>query len=170
MRIRRSTPEDFEQVLTIINDGAEAYRGVIPADRWHDPYMPADELTHAIQDGIEFWVAEQDGRLLGVMGIQDKGDVALVRHAYVATTLQRGGVGTQLLRHVQGISGKPILIGTWATAFWAISFYERNGFSLVPAPETPRLLRKYWSIPERQIETSVVLADHSWLRIAAQLQ
>jgi len=170
MRIRRSTPEDFEQILTIINDGAEAYRGVIPADRWHEPYMPAAELTHAIRDGIEFWVAEQDGRLVGVMGIQDKGDVALVRHAYVATTMQRGGVGTQLLRHVQGVSEKPILIGTWATAFWAIRFYERNGFTLVPARETPQVLRKYWSIPERQIETSVVLADQSWLRNAALLQ
>jgi len=170
MRIRSSAPQDFEQILTIINDGAEAYRGVIPADRWHEPYMPADELAHEMQDGIEFWVAEQDGRLLGVMGIQDKGDVALVRHAYVATTLQRGGVGTQLLRYVQSLTMKPILIGTWSTASWAIRFYERNGFALVPAPETPRLLRKYWSIPERQIETSVVLADQSWLRSAAQLK
>lgn len=169
MRIRGSNAEDFEQILTIINDGAEAYRGVIPADRWHDPYMPADELAHAIADGIEFWVAEQGGRLLGVMGIQDKGDVALVRHAYVATTVQRGGVGTQLLRHVLSIARKPILIGTWTTASWAIRFYERNGFTLVPARETPSLLRKYWSIPERQIETSVVLADQSWLRGAAPL-
>jgi N-acetylglutamate synthase-like GNAT family acetyltransferase len=167
MRIRRSAPEDFEQVLTIINDGAEAYRGVIPADRWHEPYMPADELTHAIQDGIEFWVAEQDGRLLGVMGIQDRREVALVRHAYVATNLQRGGVGTQLLRHVQSVTEKPILIGTWATASWAIGFYERNGFTLVPKGEMPRLLRRYWSIPERQIETSVVLADKRWLQSAA---
>jgi N-acetylglutamate synthase-like GNAT family acetyltransferase len=167
MRIRRSEAEDFEQILTIINDGAEAYRGVIPADRWHDPYMPADELAHAIQDGIEFWVAEQEGRLLGVMGIQDKRDVALVRHAYVATTVQRGGVGTQLLRHVQSITQKPILIGTWTTASWAIGFYERNGFTLVPARQTPDLLRKYWSIPERQIETSVVLADLRWLESAA---
>jgi N-acetylglutamate synthase-like GNAT family acetyltransferase len=170
MRIRRSAAEDFEQILTIINDGAEAYRGVIPADRWHEPYMPADELVHAMQDGIEFWVAEEEGRLLGVMGIQDKGDVSLVRHAYVATTLQRGGVGTRLLRHVQSASAKPILIGTWASASWAIRFYERNGFRLVPARETPRLLRRYWSIPERQIETSVVLADQNWLRSAAQLQ
>jgi N-acetylglutamate synthase-like GNAT family acetyltransferase len=168
MRIRRSSPQDFEQILAVINDGAEAYRGAIPADRWHEPYMPADELTHAIQDGIEFWVAEQEGRLLGVMGIQDKGEVSLVRHAYVATTLQRGGVGTQLLRHVQSVTGKPILIGTWATASLAISFYERNGFALVPARETPRLLRRYWSIPERQIETSVVLADRKWQGSAAQ--
>jgi N-acetylglutamate synthase-like GNAT family acetyltransferase len=162
MQIRRSSPQDFEQILAVINDGAEAYRGVIPADRWHEPYMSADELTHAIQDGIEFWVAEQDGRLLGVMGIQDKGEVALVRHAYVATTVQRGGVGTQLLLHVQSITEKPILIGTWTTASWAIGFYERNGFTLVPARETPDLLRKYWSIPERQIETSVVLANQRW--------
>jgi N-acetylglutamate synthase-like GNAT family acetyltransferase len=163
MRIRSSVAGDFEQILAIINDGAEAYRGVIPADRWHDPYMPSDELAHAMQDGIEFWVAEQDGRMLGVMGIQDKSDVALVRHAYVATTLQRGGVGTQLLRHVQSVSEKAILIGTWATASWAIRFYERNGFTLVSEHQTPDLLRKYWSIPERQIETSVVLADRRWI-------
>src|SRR5690349_3763899 len=117
MRIRRSAGADFEPILAIINDAAEAYRGVIPADRWHDPYMPAAELQKQIDEGVEFSVAEDDeARMLGVMGFQDRGDVALVRHAYVSTRLQRGGVGTALLHHVQRFTTKPILIGTWADA------------------------------------------------------
>jgi GNAT superfamily N-acetyltransferase len=107
-------------------------------------------------------VAEEEGRLLGVMGMQDKGSVALVRHAYVAPVEQRKGVGTKLLRHVESLTDKPILIGTWADASWAIEFYRRNGFSVVPAGDKDRLLRTYWSVPERQIETSVVLADRRW--------
>jgi len=125
--------------------------------------MPADELAKEIAGGVVFWVAEEEGRLLGVMGIQDKGDVALVRHAYVAPTLQRKGVGTRLLRHVEGLADKPILIGTWADASWAIEFYRRNGFTVVPNSHQDRLLRTYWSIPKRQIETSVVLADGRWM-------
>ena len=131
-------------------------------DRWHEPYMPKDELVREIAQGVIFWVAEEEGVLLGVMGIQDKGAVALVRHAYVAPTTQRKGVGTRLLRHVQSLADKPILIGTWADASWAIEFYRRNGFTLVPDTHKSHLLRTYWSIPERQIETSVVLADRRW--------
>jgi N-acetylglutamate synthase-like GNAT family acetyltransferase len=159
MLIRRSVEADFAAMWAIINDAARAYRGVIPADRWHEPYMPADELKAQIADGVVFWVAEQDGKLSGVMGIQDKGDVALVRHAYVAPTTQRSGVGTKLLRHVESLVDKPILIGTWAAASWAIEFYQRNGFTLLSIGDTDRLLRTYWSIPARQIETSVVLAN-----------
>jgi N-acetylglutamate synthase-like GNAT family acetyltransferase len=162
MLIRESAESDFPAMTAIINDAARAYRGVIPADRWHEPYMPADELAREIASGIEFWVAEQEGRVAGVMGIQDKGDVALVRHAYVASNTQRSGVGTRLLRHVEGLVEKPILIGTWAAASWAIDFYRRNGFSVVSNEEKERLLRTYWSIPARQIETSVVLADTRW--------
>ena len=132
-------------------------------DRWHEPYMPKDELVREIAQGVIFWVAEEEGVLLGVMGIQDKGAVALVRHAYVAPTTQRKGVGTRLLRHVQSLADKPILIGTWADASWAIEFYRRNGFTLVPDNHKNHLLRTYWSIPERQIETSVVLADRRWM-------
>jgi len=150
-------------MLAIVNDAAQAYRGVIPVDRWREPYMPMDELVKEIAGGVVFWVAEQEGLLLGVMGIQDKGDVALVRHAYVTPTVQRKGVGTSLLRHVQGLTGKPILIGTWAEASWAIEFYRRNGFTVVPNSDKDRLLRTYWSIPARQIETSVVLADGRWM-------
>src|SRR5688572_14938969 len=149
-------------MLAIINEAAQAYRGVIPADRWHDPYMPADEMASEVASGVVFWVAEEEGRMLGVMGIQDRGDVALVRHAYVPTSLQRKGIGSMLLRHVQGLVDKPILIGTWADASWAINFYRRNGFTVVSPSEKDRLLRTYWSIPPRQIETSVVLADPQW--------
>jgi N-acetylglutamate synthase-like GNAT family acetyltransferase len=163
MLIRQSDASDFSQIFTIINEAAQAYRGVIPTDRWHEPYMPADELAREIKRGVFFWVAEDDGGLSGVMGIQDRGDVTLVRHAYVSPAQQRKGVGVTLLRHIQRLSDKPILIGTWADASWAIDFYVRNGFILVPGSETGELLRKYWSIPERQIETSVVLADRRWL-------
>jgi N-acetylglutamate synthase-like GNAT family acetyltransferase len=164
MIIRKSVDADFPAMLAIVNDAARAYRGVIPKDRWREPYMPPHELEKEIADGVVFWVAEEDGRVAGVMGIQDKGDVALVRHAYVAPGTQRSGVGTQLLRHVEGLVDKPILIGTWAAASWAIQFYERNGFSVVPPDDKDRLLRTYWSIPARQIETSVVLANARWTR------
>ena len=162
MVIRLSVEADFPAILAIVNDAARAYRGVIPVDRWHEPYMSADELATEIAEGVAFWVAEQEGRLAGVMGIQDKGDVALVRHAYVAPTTQRAGVGTRLLRHVEGLVDKPILIGTWAAASWAIEFYRRNGFRVVPSGDKDRLLQTYWSIPARQIETSVVLAKERW--------
>ena len=163
MLIRKIREADLDATLVIVNEAAQAYRGVIPADRWREPYMPADELEREIADGVIFWVAEEDGRLLAVMGIQDKGEVALVRHAYVAPTVQRKGVGTSLLRHVQGLTDKPVLIGTWADASWAIEFYRRNGFTVIPKKHKDSLLRRYWSIPARQIETSVVLADGRWM-------
>ena len=163
MLIRKSVEADFAAMLAIVNDAARAYRGVIPADRWHEPYMSASELEGEIAGGVVFWVAEQKGRMSGVMGIQDKGDVALVRHAYVAPTTQRAGVGTRLLRHVESLVDKPILIGTWAAASWAIEFYQRNGFTVVPSGEKDRLLLTYWSIPARQVETSVVLANGRWM-------
>ena len=162
MNIRQGDGADFPTILSIINDAALAYRDVIPADRWHEPYMSREELAREISAGVVFWVAEQEGRLLGVMGIQDKGDVALVRHAYVATTTQRNGVGTRLLRHVESLVDQPLLIGTWAAASWAIGFYQRNGFTVVTNGDKDRLLRTYWSIPNRQIETSVVLANGRW--------
>src|SRR5437763_2120176 len=163
MNIRPAQSADRPAMLAIINHAAEAYRGVIPADCWHEPYMPAEELAAEIGAGVLFWVAEED-RMLGVMGMQDKRDVALVRHAYVAPAMQRQGVGQALLRHVQALTPKPVLIGTWAAASWAIDFYKRNGFALVTPHEKDRLLRRYWSIPARQVETSVVLADERWRR------
>lgn len=163
MRIRESVATDFAAILAIINDAAQAYRGVIPVDRWHEPYVPAEELTKEIADGVNFWVAEADGPLSGVMGIQDKGEVALIRHAYTSTARQRSGIGTALLRHVTALTDKPILISTWADAAWAVNFYLRNDFTLITGEEKNLLLRKFWSIPARQVETSVVLADEHWM-------
>lgn len=163
--IRPSREDDFPHILAIINDAAQAYRGVIPADRWHEPYMPADELQHEIAHGVFFWIAEADGAPVAAMGMQDKGEVLLVRHAYVAPGAQRTGVGTKLLRHVEALSSKPVLIGTWADATWAVDFYLRNGFTLLLREEKDSLLRNYWSVPDRQMETSVVLADDRWTRL-----
>ena len=160
--IRKSTADDREKIYSIVNEAAVAYREVIPGDRWHEPYMSREELDREISLGVEFWVAEDDGTMAGVMGIQDKGKVALVRHAYVTTGTQRKGIGTALLHHVQSLTVKPILIGTWSDAVWAIDFYRRNGFAVVTPAEKEKLLRTYWSIPQRQIETSVVLADRHW--------
>jgi len=166
--VRQSTIEDFDAVLAIVNLAAQAYRGIIPADRWHDPYMPAAELSSEMADGVVFWVAEDEGGILGVMGVQDRGDVSLVRHAYVDRTRQRSGVGTRLLHHIEHLVDTPILIGTWAAATWAIDFYRRNGYTLVTDAEKDRLLRMYWRIPERQIETSVVLADRRWMDVRGE--
>jgi N-acetylglutamate synthase-like GNAT family acetyltransferase len=155
--IRLTTESDLNTIFEIINDAAQAYKGIIPADRWHEPYMTLEELKNEIHAGIVFWGLEQDGRLTGVMGFQDKGDVVLIRHSYVRTQSRNQGIGTRLLRNLENITDKPILIGTWADASWAISFYKKNGYSKVTAEEKNRLLKKYWSIPERQVETSVVL-------------
>jgi len=156
------TEADFEAIYEIINDAAEAYRGVIPADRWHEPYMSRGDLAWEIRDGVVFHGLERDGELVGVMGLQDKGSVTLIRHAYVRTTFRNRGLGTELLRYLEPRTDNPILIGTWADAVWAVSFYEKNGYRLVTEEEKNRLLKKYWTIPDRQVETSVVLADGRW--------
>ena len=157
--IRSCTSAELPAMLEIINDSAQAYRGVIPADCWHEPYMPHTELAQQIASGVEFWGYTQDGELCGVMGIQHVADVTLIRHAYVRTAHRNRGIGAQLLTHLRGLTRKPILIGTWAAATWAIRFYEKQGFALVSGEHKNSLLKKYWSIPERQIETSVVLAE-----------
>jgi len=160
--IRRCDDRDFELIWTIINDGAQAYKGIIPVDRWTEPYMSRDKLQHEIADGVVFWGYEESGTLAGVMGIQDVQDVTLIRHAYVRTANQKQGIGKHLLSHLRELTGRPVLIGTWADAAWAIRFYEKHGFRMVNPQEKDRLLKKYWSIPDRQIETSVVLADQKW--------
>jgi N-acetylglutamate synthase-like GNAT family acetyltransferase len=160
--IRQCDERDFELIWTIINDGARAYRGVIPADRWTEPYMSKEKLQQEIDDGVVFWGYEENGTLIGVMGIQRVQEVTLIRHAYVRTGSQKRGIGAQLLSHLRDMANGPVLIGTWADAVWAIRFYERHGFQMVGSEEKNRLLKKYWSIPERQVETSVVLADSSW--------
>ena len=160
--IRQCDERDFELIWAIINDGARAYRGVIPEDRWTEPYMSREKLQHEIDEGVVFWGYEESGTLVGVMGIQQVQDVTLIRHAYVRTGSQKRGIGAQLLAHLREMARGPVLIGTWADAVWAIRFYERHGFQMVGSEEKNRLLKTYWSIPERQVETSVVLADSSW--------
>ena len=156
--IRPCTDGERDEIAEIVNAAAEAYRGVIPADRWHEPYMPRSELDEEIAAGVVFWGYEDDGELTGVMGVQPVHDVELIRHAYVRPGRQRHGIGGALLQHLIASATRPILVGTWADAEWAIRFYERHGFEYVGRERTAELLRTYWSIPERQIETSVVLA------------
>jgi GNAT superfamily N-acetyltransferase len=157
--IRRCRDDERETMLAIINSAAEAYRGVIPADRWHEPYMPAPELDGEIAAGVEFWGYEAEGKLVGVMGIQPVRDVDLIRHAYVLPGSQGRGIGGALLEHLRGLNGRPMLVGTWAAAQWAIAFYRRHGFELTSPVLKTALLRTYWTIPDRQIETSVVLRN-----------
>ena len=153
---------DFEIILEIINDASIAYKGIIPPDRWKEPYMPAEELRTQISEGVEFWKYVDNDEILGVMGIQDKSYVTLIRHAYVRTQSRQRGIGGKLLQHLIAKAKTPILIGTWGNASWAIDFYKKHGFRQVSVDEKNRLLRIYWSIPERQVETSVVLASDSW--------
>ena len=160
--IRECERNDFEAMWTIINDGARAYLGAIPPDRLRIPYMSREELDREIAAGVVFSGYEEDRELLGVMGIQEVQDVTLIRHAYVRTGSQGRGIGAELLAHLRQLTARPILIGTWADAEWAIRFYGKHGFETVSPEEKDRLLKKYWSIPDRPIETSVVLADDRW--------
>jgi GNAT superfamily N-acetyltransferase len=157
--IRRCRDDERSAILAVVNAAAEAYRGVIPADRWHEPYMSAQELDREISDGVVFWGHDADGVLLGVMGIQPVRDVDLIRHAYVLPGNQRRGVGGALIEHLRSLNDRPMLVGTWAAAAWAIDFYRRHGFEQVSAERKTALLKSYWTIPDRQIETSVVLAN-----------
>jgi N-acetylglutamate synthase-like GNAT family acetyltransferase len=164
--IRQCDNSEFRIIYEIINDAAQAYKGVIPTDCWKEPYMSKDELRHEIDEGVTFWgYYEEDGELVGVTGIQHVQDVTLIRHAYVRTANRNRGIGGQLLSHLRKQTTRPVLIGTWADAVWAIRFYEKHGFRLVSPQEKDRLLRKYWSVSERQIQTSVVLADQKWFDI-----
>jgi GNAT superfamily N-acetyltransferase len=146
-------------ISEIINAAAKAYRGVIPPDRWHDPYMSLPELDSEISAGVAFWVYDSEGDVIGVMGIQRVRDVDLIRHAYVRPGNQRRGIGAALISHIRSMSSRQMLVGTWAAAAWAIAFYQRHGFEPVSAEQKTALLKTYWTIPERQIETSVVLAN-----------
>ena len=159
---RRCGEADFEAVWEVINDGAKAYRGVIPLDRINDPYMTKEHLRAEIAGGVHFWAYEKNGVIVAVMGLQFVHDVTLIRHAYVHTAHQREGLGGRMLEHLRAMARGPLLIGTWADATWAIGFYRRHGFVLVSHQDKERLLRKYWKIPERQVETSVVLAEPGW--------
>ncbi len=162
MTISICTEQDFDEIHAVINDAAGAYKGIIPTDRWHDPYMPRDELHQQIQAGVVFWAERHDGQIIGVMGVQDLGEVTLIRHAYVRTAHRGQGIGSRLLAFLKTQIDHPALVGTWSAATWAVGFYQKHGFRLVSHDEKERLLRRYWQIPERQVETSVVLADASW--------
>lgn len=158
------TGGDWHEIHEIINDAAQAYRGVIPDDCWHEPYMSSEALMQEIDSGVNFWGYREGDELIGVMGIQQVKDVTLIRHAYVRTAQRGRGIGGKLLQFLLTTTDRPVLIGTWAAATWAIRFYQKHGFRLVTPEEKDRLLRKYWNIPERQVETSVVLADENWFR------
>jgi GNAT superfamily N-acetyltransferase len=164
MTIRRCTAAEFADVYAVCNDGAAAYRGVIAADQWKTPYMSEGELRAEMLAGVEFFGAFDDEQgLVGVMGLQQVGDVTLIRHAYTRTTLQGAGIGSALLAHLLALTDRPVLVGTWKAATWAIQFYERRGFTRIAGWQRERLLRRYWTIPERQIEESVVLGNTRWL-------
>ena len=160
--IRQCDLAEFKLIYDIINDAAQVYKGVIPADCWHEPYMPKAELHQELEAGVVFWGFEAGGELVGVMGIQHVQDVTLIRHAYVRAASRNRGIGGRLLAHLRTLTDRPILIGTWAAAAWAIRFYEKHGFRLVTTADKDRLLRRYWTISERQVETSVVLAEPKW--------
>ena len=161
--IRPLKDDETHAALAIINQAAQAYKGVIPADCWHEPYMPEEELLSEIAAGVDFAACVSEGGLLGVMGRQDLGEVTLIRHAYVNPKAQRQGVGARLLTHLMDNISEPVLVGTWTAAWWAIRFYEKHGFTLVDPATKDRLLNTYWTISPRQVETSVVLADPKWL-------
>lgn len=160
--IRKCEESDYEEICAIVNDAAQAYKGNIPSDRWHEPYMPLKELMQEIGAGVVFWGYAEDGLLLGVMGLQEVKDVTLIRHAYVRTEYRSKGIGGQLLKQLLTLTDRPTLVGTWAGAWWAVKFYEKHGFKQVTPKEKDFLLKRYWDIPERQIDTSVVLADAKW--------
>ena len=150
--------DDIQAILTVVNDAAAFYKGKIPDDMWKEPYMPEKELNEEIRSGVQFFGWKENNALSAVMGIQAVGDVTLIRHAYVLTAQQRKGLGQKLLKHLLGLAAaRKVYVGTWEAAGWAVKFYEKNGFQLVSTAEKNRLLRKYWKIPERQVETSVVL-------------
>jgi len=155
--IRSCKDKDLSSILEIINDAAQAYKGIIPPDCWHEPYMPEDTLASEIRDGVRFYGWEENGALVGVMGIQDVKDVTLIRHAYVRTAQRNKGIGGKLLNYLMAKAQRPVLIGTWKDAVWAIRFYEKHGFDCVTRLEKDQMLRRYWNIPERQVETSMVL-------------
>ena len=160
--IKKCLDVELQAIYDIINYSAQAYRDVIPEDAWHEPYMTREELSNEILAGVEFWGYYVSGRLVGVMGVQDKQDVTLIRHAYVLTNQRRKGIGTRLLKYLEHETSKPILIGTWSDASWAIEFYKKNGYRLVSSEERGMLLNKYWSVPQDQANASVVLADTRW--------
>jgi len=156
--ICKLTTADFEAILKVVNNAAAAYKGKILNDRWKEPYMPARELKEEIRSGVQFYGWKENNVLVAVMGIQLVNQVTLIRHAYMLTSQQRKGYGEKLLIYLLGLAEtSEVYVGTWEVAAWAVSFYEKHGFKLVSTEEKNKLLTKYWNIPERQVDTSVVL-------------
>ncbi len=163
--IRKCDKDDINTIFEIINDAAQAYKGIIPQDRWKEPYMSKEELLHEIEADVEFWGYEENGQLVGIMGIQQMWEVALIKYAYVRTAKRNQGIGRELLLFLKKLAHKPIVTGAWEDAKWATSFYENNGFQMVSTEEKEEILRKYWCVPERQAQTSVVFADQQWFDV-----
>jgi GNAT superfamily N-acetyltransferase len=174
--------KDFKIIQEIINHAAQAYKGVIPEDCYKEPYMSQEELEEEIAAGISFWGYRQNApwesgkreeeaiaKLVGVMGIQNVKDVTLIRHAYVRTSSQNRGIGSNLLLHLLKQTSRPVLVGTWEDASWAVSFYEKFGFLLITGKAKDELLGKYWTVSKRQAEASVVLADRRWFDSAERI-
>ena len=161
--IRAARADDLDTLYEIINDSARAYKGVIPEAAWHEPYMPMDHLQSEIAKGVRFHCCDLDGRTMGVMGIQDVQDVTLIRHAYVRSESRSQGIGRALLESVTRLTPRPVLIGAWRAASWAIQFYQKNGFTLLDEARKNRMLERYWTISSFQVQESVVLADRRWL-------
>jgi len=166
--IRRCAGAEFDEMLMIINDAARAYREAIPDDCMREPYMSWDELAGEISDGVEFWCAELDGTVAGIMGIQYLEDVTLIRHAYVRTSSRNRGIGGILIEYLKRLTDRPLLVGTWRAAVWAVRFYEKHGFMLLGEDEHAEVLNRYWKTSPRQVETSVVLADEKWFGLQTQ--
>lgn len=162
--IEKCSLSDLPEIYTIINDAAIAYKGIIPDDCYHDPYMSREELNKQIQEGVEFWCYKEGSTILGVMGIQYKNEVTLIRHAYVRTNVRGIGIGGKLLKHLLDLTDTPVLIGTWKDATWAIQFYEKHGFRLLNEKDKDQLLNRYWSIPQKQSYNSVVLASSDFIK------
>ena len=152
------TKSDNSKILYVINDAAAKYKGVIPDNCWHEPYMSDRELLNEFKDGVRMFGYVHNNQLIGVIGYQEIKDVVLIRHAYTLTTYQGKGKGSALLEFLLNKNqNSRLLIGTWKSAKWAIRFYEKFGFVLHAKDESALLLKKYWNIPSKQIENSVVL-------------
>ncbi len=163
--IRNLIKTDLQAIFMVVNNASVVYKGKIPSDRWKEPYMPVEELKKEIRSGVQFYGYLENNILIAVMGIQLVNDVTLIRHAYTLTTHQQKGIGEKLLNHLLGLAQNDwILVGTWENAPWAIKFYGKHGFKLLSRQETNKLLKRYWNIPERQIETSIVLEYKRQLR------
>ena len=162
MILKSNIKKDFNSIYKIINEAAFAYKGIIPKDRWKEPYISKEELKIQINEGVEFWNYQNDNEIIGVMGIQFENKVTLIRHAYIKTFFQQKGIGSKLLIHLIEMVKTPVLIGTWADASWAINFYKKHGFKVLSNEQKNNLLNTYWKVPERQMQTSVILASKNW--------